>query len=143
MLNKNGWGFRTFIIMGAVLLIALLITTFFVIRLYSQLPSLTDINLDSQNYSDIEENIQYAALDYYKDFYNSEKITGVLVLSTDNLIKHELLERKDLIDTSNDDLCKGYAIVKENENKKIVAEGYIKCSEYITEGYQDWRVNNE
>ena len=140
MLNKNGWGFRTFIIAGAVLFIALLITTFFIIRLYSSLPNLSGFLSETLTYQDIEMNLDDNALRYIDEYYIQEISNGVIVVSTDNLIKYGIIEKKDLIETENNDLCSGYSLIKK-ENEKLTSKSYIECSNYISEGYQSWRVS--
>jgi len=140
MLNKNGWGFREFIIAGAVLFIALLTTTFFVIRLYSELPNLSSTMAESISYQDIENNLNDSSIIYINEYYKQEITTGVIVVSTDNLLKYEIINNKDLKETSNNDLCSGYSLIRK-EKGELTSESFIKCKNYVTEGYQSWRVN--
>lgn len=141
MLNKNGWGFRTFIIAGSILFIALIITSFFIIRLYSSLPNLNALMNEPLDYEDIEENLVESSLNYINKYYDEEITTGVIVISTDNLLKYNVIEKKDLIETTNEDECRGYALIRKEEGN-LVSTSYIKCNNYITEGYQDWRISN-
>lgn len=140
MLNKNGWGYQKFIVLGSILLIALIICSFFVIRLYSQLPDLNNMMSETLDYGSIESNISIAARNYYDEYYNENLGNGVLVVSTKNLLKYNILSDKDLVETSNNDSCSGYALLTSNENDELVADAYIKCKSYITSGYQNWRV---
>lgn len=139
MLNKNGWGYREFLIGGAVLLIALLFATFFIIRLYSGLPNLNTFITDPVEYQDIESNVDTAALKYISNYYKEEIGDGVIVVSTDNLKKYNLLTDVDLTETSNNDLCKGYSLVR-NKDNMITSDSYINCKNYATDGYQAWRL---
>lgn len=141
MLNKNGWGIRSFIICGAILLLALILTTFFVIRLYSGLPNLTGFMTDPIEYQTIEENLNEKSLQYINKYYDSEITTGVIVVSTKNLLKYDLIEEKDLIQTKNNDICEGYSLIRKEE-EKLTSKSYITCDNYVTDGYQSWRVNN-
>lgn len=141
MLNNKGWGFRQFLIAGAVLFIALIITTFFVIRLYSNLPNLSSIIMESFTYEEIENNLDYMSIKYINEYYDQEITTGVIVVSTDNLLKYNIIIEKDLINTDNKDLCSGYSLIRK-ENGELTSKSYIKCDNYTTEGYQSWRVNN-
>jgi hypothetical protein len=143
MLNKNGWGFRSFIIGGSILLIALLVATFFIIRLYRSLPNLTGFIVDPVDYQTIEETLDSASLNYINDYYNEEITTGVIVVSTDNLLKYNIINNSDLIQTTNNDLCSGYSLISK-EDGKLISKSYISCDNYTSDGYQSWRVaNNE
>lgn len=139
MLNNKGWGFRQFLIAGAVLFIALIITTFFVIRLYRNLPDLSSIIMDPLTYEEIENNLDYMSIKYINEYYDQEITTGVIVVSTDNLLKYNIIIDKDLINTDNKDLCSGYSLIRK-ENGELISESFIKCDEYKTDGYQSWRV---
>lgn len=141
MLNKHGWGFRSFLIGGTVLLIALLFATFFIIRLYNGLPNISGYIVDSIDYQSIEENLDNASLKYISKYYNQEITTGVIVVSTDNLLKYNIINENDLHETNNNDKCKGYSLIRKEEGK-IISNSYITCNNYISEGYQSWRVNN-
>ena len=141
MLNKNGWGFRTFIISGSIPFIALLITSFFIMRLYSSLPNLNEFMLDPLTYQNIEENLNDDSIDYINEYYTEEITTGVIVVSTDNLLKYGIIEDKDLTDTENNDSCSGYSLIRK-ENNKLTSESFIKCDDYISDGYQSWRISN-
>lgn len=142
MLNKNGWGYREFLIGGAVVLLALLFATFFIIRLYSNLPKLNTFLADSVEYQDIEENVKTASLKYISNYYDEEIGSGVIVVSTVNLKKYNLIIDADLTQTSNNDLCNGYALVKNNDGM-ISSEPFINCDKYQTSGYQEWRISVE
>lgn len=141
MLSKNGWGFSEFIIWGAVLLFALIVTIFFVIRLYSGLPSLNSVMESTIDYETIEETIENKSLQYIREHYTQEITTGVIVVSTKQLLNLHLIEPKDLTTTTTDDLCNGYALIRKEEGA-LTSKPYITCDEYSTEGYQSWRVNN-
>ena len=60
MLNNHGWGFRAYIILSAILLIALLIACFLITRLYSSIPSLKDGVDGPRTYETVEESIKDA-----------------------------------------------------------------------------------
>lgn len=141
MLNKNGWGYRAFLVCGAILFLALLITTFCVIRLYRGLPNLGNFLLEPLTYSDIEYNLNDKSIEYINNYYEQDITTGVIVVSTDNLLKYDIIKPKDLKDTDNNDLCSGYSLIRK-ENGELTSESFIKCDNYVTEGYQSWRVSN-
>ena len=135
MKNKNGWGFSSYIIGSSILLIALLVATFLVIRLYS---SLRGINGNS--YEDIERILENASLSYINDYYQKEINTGVVTISSTKLLKKELIKASDLIETENADKCIGYSLIRKNENNELTSNAYIKCSDYETKGFQGWRI---
>ena len=140
MLNKNGWGFRSYIIGSSVLLIALLVATFLIIRLYSNLAS---IATPTYTYQDIENKLNDSSIDYINEYYKRDITTGVVVVSTKKLLNKEIIIEKDLIDTDNNDKCKGYSLIRKNENDELTSESFIKCDSYQTDGYQSWRLTNE
>ena len=92
MLNKNGWGYREFLIGGAILLIALLFAAFFIIRLYSGLPNLNTFIVDPVDYQDIENSVKTASLKYISNYYREDIGDAVIVISTDNLKKYDLIK---------------------------------------------------
>ena len=136
MKNKNGWGFASYIVGSSVLLIALLVATFLIIRLYGNLKS-----INGTSYSDIENKLNIKSLKYIEEYYKKEITTGVVVVSTDKLLKEELINKEDLIETENDDKCKGYSLIRKNDEDKLTSESFIRCNEYETKGYQSWRIS--
>lgn len=141
MLNKNGWSFSEFLIAGSVIFIALLVTAFFIIRLYSGLPNLSSFISEPLTYEEIESNLNEESINYINEYYQQEITKGVIVVSTDNLLKYDIIAEKDLKDTNNNDLCQGYSLIRK-ENGELTSESFIKCDNYITEGYQNWRISN-
>ena len=142
MLNNHGWGFRAYIILSAILLIALLIACFLITRLYSSIPSLKDGVDGPRTYETVEESIKDATSLYINDYYTGEITTGVVIVSYKDLIDEGFLE-KDSLTTSNNDVCIGYARVSRDSNNEIKIEPYINCTDYKTNGYQAWRIVNE
>lgn len=132
-MNKNGWGYRDFIIGGSILLIALIVATFFVMRLYSSLMSA----FDTRTYEGIEIKLNEKSLEYINSYYKNEIGTGVITVSTDNLLKYKLITEENL-EIANDK-CEGYSLIRKEE-EQIVSSSYIKCKEYETAEYQGWRV---
>ena len=68
MLNKNGWGFRAFLISGAVLFVALLVTAFLVMRLYSGLPDLSSFLSEPLSYQRISTT-QIIIISFFQIFF--------------------------------------------------------------------------
>ena len=135
MLNKNGWGYRSYVIGSSILLLALLIATFLIIRFYRALS-----NINGYTYADIEEKLNTRSLDYINEYYKKEINTGVVVISTSKLLKKDMITKDNLINNENKDKCSGYSLIRKNDDGDLVSESYIKCGEYKTSGYQSWRV---
>ena len=142
MLNNHGWGFRSYIIASGVLLIALIIATFLIMRMYSALPNLETAVNGEITYKSIESDIERYAHNYITDYYIGDIGTGVVTITTKQLMDKGFLEKKDLI-TTNNDKCKGYALVRKNSNDELEEEAYIRCSDYETSGYKSWRLLDE
>ena len=138
MLNKNGWGFRSYIIGSSILLLFLLIITFHIISLYNGFANTEGEALDSFYYQNLEGIMDDASLEYIDRFSNRDIKTGVVTISTSKLIDNGLLDKEDL--KVSGDKCKGYSIVKRNEENVLVSESFIKCRNYTTSGYQSWRI---
>ena len=138
MLNNHGWGYRAYIIASSVILLFLIIVTFFVIRLYRGLSLVNEVTVDSATYSDLEENLNTLAVNYVVDFKDGKVENGVITVSTSLLLSENLLNEESL--KVNDDKCKGYSLVRKDSDDILYSESYIKCKSYTTEGYQSWRV---
>ena len=136
MKNKNGWGFSSYIIGSSILLLALLVATFLIIRFYNSLKS-----INGTSYQDIEETLDSKSLRYIDEYYKKEINSGVIVISTSKLLDNDLIKNSDLIETDNNDRCKGYSLIRKNDEGELTSESFIKCKNYTTEGYQSWRVS--
>ncbi|MBE6160823.1 MAG: hypothetical protein E7158_01195 [Firmicutes bacterium] len=138
MLNKNGWGFRSYIIGSSILLLFLLIITFHIISLYNGFANTEGEAIDSFYYQDLEGTLDDVSMEYINRFYNRDITTGVVTISTSKLIDKGLIDKEDL--KVSGDKCKGYSVVKKNEDNLLVSESFIKCKNYVTSGYQSWRI---
>ena len=76
---------------------------------------------------------------YISNYYREDIGDGVIVISTDNLKKYDLITDTDLTETNNNDSCKGYALVR-NKDNMVTSDAYINCKNYASEGYQAWRL---
>lgn len=142
MLNKNGWGFRSYIICSSILLLALLTATFLIIRLYGGLPNMENSLIDSFDYEQIESNLNNATIRYMDEYYKQEVKSGVITIPSDTLIKKSLIYKSDLRNSDNNDDCTGYSLVKRDDDNILVSASYIKCKYYTSKDYQSWRVEN-
>ena len=138
MLNNHGWGYRAYIIASSVILLFLIIVTFFVIRLYRGFAIVNEVPVDSATYSDLEENLNNLSIKYVNEFKDGKIDMGVITVSTKTLLNEHLLNSESL--KINDDKCNGYSLVRKNEDDILYSESYIRCNSYTTDGYQAWRV---
>ncbi len=149
MINKKGWSLKEELILMGIIIIFLIIAIFFIVRMYSKgldEPVTINPNISSSSskkeesteptYQDLENSIKIAAITYYE--YNFEEgKTQDQVIKLDQLVEKKLLAiPKDLKDNTD---CTGYAIVRITEDYEVVSVPYLKCSNYKTQGYQDWR----
>jgi ABC-type antimicrobial peptide transport system permease subunit len=138
-LNNHGWGLNQMLIYCAILLFFLIIAVMLIIQLSS---ILSDINItDSVSYSEVEENVSSAAKIYMNKYYTNDVGTGTITITTDNLLKNNILSESDLTPTDESKTCTGYALVK-NDTDGLNISSYIKCSNYETNGYQSWRLGD-
>lgn len=136
-LDNRGWGLAELLVWCGVLLIFLLIAVFFIIQLSKSLGSVFKATLaENKTTITIEDNVEKASLNYTKDNYNQVG-SGTITITIDNLKKGNYLSDKDI--TYNNIVCDGYALIT-NKNNKINSDAYIKCGDYMTTGFQDWRI---
>lgn len=135
-LNNHGWGLNEMLIYCGILLFFLIVAIFFIIQLSN---SLGDALKDNVSYTMVEENIEEATASYMELYYKEDVGTGTITVTTDNLIKYNLLNLSSLKPTEENESCKGYALVK-NQNDALVITPYIKCDNYESNGYQSWRL---
>jgi|GEM_PF-5113184 len=150
-LDNKGWGFPSMIILSGIILIFFGISIFFIVRLYNsmeenQRTSTPSLNTNQNNnnegntnntYNQMETNLEAAALNYVKTYYTSQKIDTIAV-SINNLKERNMITN--IVDQKDSAPCKGYVLVDNAGETNLVSKAYIKCSNYTTSGYQDWRI---
>lgn len=127
-LNNNGWGLRAMIFLSSGLLLALLISIYFIAQLYS---SMGDV-FSSNQYFELETKLESAAIRYRNDYD--------LDISGEYKVSYGTLKKEGYIDTLKDkdgNLCGGYVIIKNgvDEVDNLNYEAYISCDNYVTNGY--------
>lgn len=138
MLNNKGWGIRSYIIGCSILLMALIVATFYIMRLYSTIPGMGDV-VDSVDYKDLESRMDRASLNYINQYYKQDIRTGVVVVSTEKMLDKYLIDELDLVIKG--DKCKGYSLIRKNlQEDKLESESFIKCKYYESPNYQSWRI---
>ena len=116
-LNKSGWGFTQMFIMSAILLILLLIVTYYIYVFYNRL----DTKAGSQ-YFNLETKLQSAAILYSKKNNSSSGSVSLYTLKKEGYIT-------DFTDINDND-CNGYVIY--NDDK---FDSYIKCEYFTSKNY--------
>lgn len=130
-LNNRGWGLREMLILSAVLIFFFCLAIYFIYLLYSSLE--LDLNnsdyVEVKQYEALEETIEKSAKEYLEDI--NQPLDIEIIIDAEDLINAGYME--DIIDPNSDNACDAY--VKVNANSDIKA--YIKCDEYITEGFEE------
>jgi len=124
-LNKNGWGTLEMLLLSLGLLIALIVSIFFISKLYSSFGR----TLSNNSYINLESRLETSAKDYITS--NNIEINGEYKISFDTLKSAGYIT--DLKD-SNGNNCYGYVIINNIDNVNHYA-GYITCQDYQTLNY--------
>lgn len=129
MLNKRGWGLKEMILLSGILVIFLVIAIYYVVSLYHGIGE----EVTNSSYYELEERLENQAKIYLSDYYNipltSEKITiSRAILRSYNL-------DVSLIDSLGN-ACSGYVVAYKTMGVTTV-NGYIKCNDYQTVGYEE------
>lgn len=124
-LNKNGWGTLEMLLLSGGLLIALIVSIFFISKLYGSFSGATG----NRQYIDLENKLETAASNYIND--NEIEINGEYKITLDTLQARGYIG--DLKDIDGKD-CYGYVKVNNIENINHYS-GYITCNGYETINY--------
>ncbi|MGM9834581.1 MAG: hypothetical protein ACI31M_02220 [Bacilli bacterium] len=136
-LNNKGWGMSTMIVCTSLILVALLITSFYVIRLYSQIDDITDSSnsteeekIDYSVYHKMETDLGNGAVNYLKELsINLNDLSYNITYET--LKTHNFVNK--FVDIKTNKECIGYVVVDNNYRY----DAFIKCDSYETEGYNN------
>lgn len=127
----------------AILLISLFFAIFFSMQLMGEFgESFKESVTGKVTYATVERNVTNGALSYMEKYYKEEVGNGTITILTDNLIDYSLLKENDLV-TTEKDICYGYALVRKNNKDTLGVSAYIKCNDYITKDFQEWRMGEE
>lgn len=128
-LNNKGWGLSSMIAYTSIVLIALLVATFYVIALYSNLDENLYGNSNKKIYEEQETKLENNAIKYIKARTYDD---GNYVVTYEILKNANYIEK--IIDNKTNKECDGYVKVEIN-NSIYKAKSYLKCDSYVTEGY--------
>lgn len=130
MLNKNGWGLKEMLFLSSILLIFLAISIYYIVSMYNNFAK----EIQATDYSLLEEKLEKQALIYLNDYYD-DNLTNEEITITRNVLRTFNLDI--ILEDNKGNSCSGY--VKANKTHgKIHAKSFIKCNDYITEGYEGW-----
>ena len=130
-LNNRGWGFRSMLILSAILIFFFSLAIYFIYLLYSSLSM--DLRSESDyvdilQYEAIEDRLKLAGEDYLEEI--NQEFTEEVVIYIDDLVDADYIDY--ITDPNTDNLCEGYVSVKEE-----AVYPYINCDKYTTEGYKE------
>ena len=99
---------------------------------------------EKERYNEIKDAFEEAVIWNLDSTGNSKKhceenITKEMTITADHLINNGYLKKEDMLDTSGKSYCDGYAKTFAAENCGIDYKIYIKCNDYKTEGYKDYK----
>ena len=103
-----------------------------------------NIAKEKERYSEIKETFEEAViwnLDATGDSkrHCEENITKEITITADLLISNGYLKKEDMLDIDGKSYCDGYAKTFAAEDCGIDYKLYIKCNDYKTKGYKDYK----
>lgn len=141
-MNENGWGFKDFILIFAIIFLALLVTVIIYQVNFNKDdatepidPKAEEVEINYSNYGEMELKLSKAAQRYQNDHYQGMlESKETWVLSYGLLIKERYLKKSlyDIEDKSSE--CSGYVVFSKN-GSSISYKPYLKCKNYVTDGY--------
>ena len=141
-LDNKGWGMNTLIILICVIVVALLISTFFAIRLNKMIG-----NQNNKSEQKVEQAISKAVKDYYiirqnrmteaaEEYIKKEQIT--ITKNKTKIYLSTLVSKgytNEITDYESGRKCDGYSIAYKNPNDITIIDSYLNCDNYKTKGY--------
>lgn len=129
--NNRGWSFQEMLIIMVLLIGCLLLVTFYVYRLYSQIDNKEKdkFSKDRFYYEKFEHQLKKTAEYYVENIYLGE-VSSSFIITMSDLNDVEILSKyKEDID------CNGYVkVAKYNGNYDY--DPYLKCDNYKTKNYE-------
>lgn len=130
-LNKNGWSLKEMLLLSGILGLFLLVAIYYISALYDNF----DKEVKVTNYAELEKNLEKQALIYLNDYYD-EILTNDNITITRNVLRSYNLDI--ILEDNEGKSCSGYVTANKTHGK-IYTKSYIKCNNYMTEGYEEWR----
>ncbi len=144
-LGKSGWSFKEMLIIIIIILVILIIACFYVYRLYSNLSYIeknTEQKKDETKIINSTDEIEDK--NYLNDYYDLENVlndSAIEYINSNEILENTAIDYNTLKNAgyisdlqTDDDKCDGYVEV-EIQDDIISTTPYIKCNNYMTEGY--------
>lgn len=137
-LDNKGWGLNTLLTCVAIILIALIVSGYYIFKLYNSLGKEITIDDDVTNqiieditpyYLDKLTEMDKATLNYVQDNNITVDINQELLIRLDTLVSYNYIT--EIKDKKTNNICKGYTLIDYNQNTK----SYISCDNYTSKGY--------
>lgn len=160
-MNNKGWGLAEMLILCSILIISLLMTSFYIRSLGKTISGQKEhnntINVEHTNkdeivsennqnntnsnndiiYINIENKIELLSQRYIYNMYNNQIDETTIIVDMKHLLEQDYeKELKNLIDTYS---CNGYSKVYKAD-EIIYYDSYINCDEYTTIGFEEFYV---
>jgi len=138
-MNQNGWGLKDFILLVAIMFIALIITMFVYQKDIKTLFS-GSVEENKKTYHDLELELKVAAQKYQNVNYQGNIESMETIVLPYKLLKENKYIDK-ITDIKNSSECDGYVKFIRHQ-AQIDYEPYIKCSNYKTKGFNQTYIKN-
>ena len=108
----------------------------------------SEINNDEQelnesiDYTNLEKVITEASIIYVNENYSFTEKEIIEEIDLSLLVKNNYIKDKNLLKLYSDEICDAYSIVEANV-LETTGKTFLKCKNYITDGYNDNHLNNE
>ena len=124
------------------ILIILIVTVIIILSIYMTFNF--NISKEKERYSEIKEAFEKAVIWNLDATGNSKKhceenITKEMTITADLLISNGYLKKEDMLDIDGKSYCDGYAKTFAADDCGIDYKIYIKCNDYKTNGYKDYK----
>ena len=138
-LNNRGWGLGVFLGFIAILLFCLVVVGFNAYKLGIKTEgglqfdsSVIDNNSSNNTKNNIESRVISAAMNYKRNEYGNMSNGQTIIVKVSRLVEENYL--------SSSDNCSGYVEIR-NINGDISYNAYLKCPDYVTDGYNSENDN--
>jgi len=140
-MDNKGWGLNTMLLMVCVILVALLISTFYAMRLNSYLGNenneseQTLQNAIDETYYINKTNDIVSAANKYIDDMNITLSSDVTKIYLSYLVSYGYINN--IYDKTTNKSCNGYVNAYLNADNIKMIKAYLKCDNYVSAGYGD------
>ena len=140
-IDNKGWGLNTLLICIVIILLALVVSGYYIFVLYNSLNKQLEV-VDNNTkevieditpyYIDILNNMDTATINYVKDYNIPIAVDQELSINLDTLTSLNYLNNVN--DKKTNNKCNGYTLIDSNYNTK----SYLKCDNYTSKGYGEF-----